>query len=435
MRVWVLLVLLLLASALVTLSLTCGQEHEAAGGPPPAAAVPGRGVPTAQRRTPATPSAATPAPTARDLAQLPPAQQPILLSANRGADWLFRMNGVKGHFVHGYLPALKRELEGDHFLRQAGAAFALARAARFFGEDRYTARAAQAVLALLEDTAPDPKDRSVRACVLPAAVVNRLGAAALLVLAINALPNPQADLLEKSEQLCNHIRRQARPDGSLAAGAEAAGAEEADDHAGAALFALARSHRHRPADWKLAMVRKALAYYRPWWRGHKKPASVAWLSAACAEAFLQTRQREFVDFVFEMNDWACGLQYAQIDPQRQHWFGGFMGYASDRAVESPPDVGGAVYAEGLAAACRAAREAGDPGRHARYTEALDRCWQFLSALQYTESNTLHFADWYRPRLLGAFHASHDDGNLRLDYTQHAVCALLLYLEDAARDRR
>ena len=49
-------------------------------------------------------------------------------------------------------------------------------------------------------------------------------------------------------------------------------------------------------------------------------------------------------------------------------------------------------------------------------------------LQYTEPNTQYFADWYRPRLAGAFHASHQDGNLRIDYTQHAVCALVQYLE-------
>jgi hypothetical protein len=53
--------------------------------------------------------------------------------------------------------------------------------------------------------------------------------------------------------------------------------------------------------------------------------------------------------------------------------------------------------------------------------------QFLITLQYTEANTQHFADWYRPAMLGAFHASHQDGTLRIDYTQHAVCALIQYL--------
>src|SRR5262249_40495116 len=80
---------------------------------------------------------------------------------------LFRMHRLKGRFVYGYLPALATELEGDHYLRQIGAAFALARAARFTGEERYAARAAQALLALLDDTAPDPSDPQSRRTALP----------------------------------------------------------------------------------------------------------------------------------------------------------------------------------------------------------------------------------------------------------------------------
>jgi vacuolar-type H+-ATPase subunit E/Vma4 len=50
-------------------------------------------------------------------------------------------------------------------------------------------------------------------------------------------------------------------------------------------------------------------------------------------------------------------------------------------------------------------------------------------LQYTDANTQHFEEWYRPRLVGGFHASTQDGNLRVDYTQHALSALATYLED------
>jgi vacuolar-type H+-ATPase subunit E/Vma4 len=61
---------------------------------------------------------------------------------------------------------------------------------------------------------------------------------------------------------------------------------------------------------------------------------------------------------------------------------------------------------------------------------LHRCLQFLVRLQYTDANTQHFEEWYRPRLIGGFHASTQDGNLRVDYTQHALSALATYLEDS-----
>ncbi len=99
-----------------------------------------------------------------------------------------------------------------------------------------------------------------------------------------------------------------------------------------------------------------------------------------------------------------------------------------RAVETEPAVDSAVYAESLVEACRVAREVGDVARHQRYSEALERCLQFLTTLQYTDAGVQHFERWYRPRIVGAFHASHRDGNLRIDYTQHAVSALVGYLE-------
>ena len=224
----------------------------------------------------------------RDFSKLTQLQKDMLLSARRGAEWLCRMNTVKGRFIHGLEPSLPEVVpDGDNYLRQAGAAFALARAARYFGEDRYTAGATQTVLTLLDETAVDPKDPRVRCTSLPSPLVNRLGAAGLLVLAINELPDPQADLLEESEQLCNYIRRQARPDGSLACLEAADGKAAADPveavnaYPGVALYALMRSQKRRPAAWKTELVRKAVGYYRPWWQAHKNMDFVPWQTAAC----------------------------------------------------------------------------------------------------------------------------------------------------------
>ena len=40
-------------------------------------------------------------------------------SMGRGAEWLFRMNTVKGRFLPGFLPAVNAVMEGDSYLRQA----------------------------------------------------------------------------------------------------------------------------------------------------------------------------------------------------------------------------------------------------------------------------------------------------------------------------
>jgi hypothetical protein len=381
-------------------------------------------------------SASTPeqASTTPDISKLPLLQQQMVISAQRGGDWLRRANRADGRFQNGYVPDLKVPLEGDHYLRQIGAAFALARVAHFIHDERLTAVARQAVLTLLLDTASEGKDPELRHTTLPSLMVNRLAAAGLLVRAINELPDPGADLLEQAEQLCAYIRSQQAADGSFIL-SDAASGSDGDPEAikyypGEALAGLLASQSSRPADWKIEVARKALPYYQEWWRAHKSTAFVHWQSTAWTQAYLLTKDAPFSDFVNEMNEWLCTLQYVQLDPRHPLWTGGFMDWSDGRPVPAAPHVGSAMFAESLAQACRLSRQAGDVQHYQRYREALERSLQFLTTLQYNDANTQHFADWYRPALVGGFHASHQDGNLRLDYTQHAVCALVDYLSYA-----
>jgi hypothetical protein len=416
--------LVLAFTGLLTWSLTRGQEKQ----PTPPTVAPKSASPTAA------PPVAAVQPPARDGGRLNELQRQMLLNAQRGAEWLYRMNDVKGRFVYGLHPAVAEFMEGDDYLRQAAAACALARAARYLGEDRYTVRAAQAILSLLLDTAVDPKAPQLRYCALPPAAVNRLGAAGLLILAINELPNPQNDLLDQSEQLCNYIRRQARPDGSLRCHElseedrpDAPAAVES--YPGLALAALSCSQRQRPAAWKTELVRKAVSFYHPWWKTHKSLAFVPWQTAAYAEAFLLTKDKAFANCVLEMNDWLCGLQYDQLDGRLVKWYGGFKAWADGSAVESAPTITTAVHAAALGDACRVARELADVKRYDRYSNALSSAVQFLATLQYTSANAGHFESEFRDKfLVGGFHASRQDGDLRIDYTAHAVAALVLYLE-------
>jgi hypothetical protein len=344
-------------------------------------------------------------------------------------------------FLYGYIPSLDTPMEGDSYLRQIGGAFALARAARYTGDAKLAARARQAVLTLLALTETDPNEPAVRYSKYPSASANRLGAAGLLLLAIHELPEPGADLLEQSEQLCRYIRKQQQADGSLKFLDELPqdnplnpqNEEDKDGinyYPGEALYGLMKSQAHQPAEWKTALVRKALAYYRPWWHKNKNTALVPWQTAAYTEAYLLTKEKPFAEFVFEMSDWMASLQY-QLQAQNPAWQGGFAVWMNGQAVAMPPRVGSASYAEGLAAACRAAKQAGDVRRLNRYRDATESCLQFLMTLQYTPANTRHFAEWYRPRLYGAFFGSHQDGSIRVDYTQHAICAMLEYLEHVA----
>ena len=61
--------------------------------------------------------------------------------------------------------------------------------------------------------------------------------------------------------------------------------------------------------------------------------------------------------------------------------------------------------------------------------------QFLYGLQFLETNTRHFEDNFRAKmLLGAFYLTPTDGNLRIDATACAVTGLLRFLSSGAESR-
>ncbi|MSQ95401.1 MAG: hypothetical protein EXR98_12695 [Gemmataceae bacterium] len=372
----------------------------------------------------------------RDGSKLPESAQPIFFSASRAMDWLKLTNKPDGRFVYGFQPALRVQIDGDNFVSQAGATFALARASRYYRDGRGTAIAGQALLALLGSETIVEKDKVLRYLAAPPNAVDRLSAQGLLISAIHELLSPQErnDLLQAADELCNYLRAQQRPDGSLCVSVDSnllrSGSEEIDAaRAGWALQGIIRSQKHRPAAWKLDLLRKARSHYHGYWQNNKNLATVCSHAPAYAEAYAQTKDAAFAETVFAMNDWLISLQHRdEFDAARKHWAGGFPRFRDGKPDAGPPDIGSALAAESLAEACRVAKQAGDLPRLQRYERALLMDVHFLMSLQYTAKTTAHFEQFFRPSLLGAFHASHQDGSLRIDYTQHALCAMVQYLD-------
>jgi hypothetical protein len=393
------------------------------------------------QQAPVTPAVAVkPAPDAAaplDLTRLSPRERQFFLSAKSGMDWLTRVNKPDGRFLPGFETALRVPLEGDSYLNQAAATWALARSAGYFRDERAAAVARQALLTLLLETTVDSQT-SARYTAAPEPFLNRLATGGLLVLAIHELPQPASDLVQQGDQLAQHLRLQQQADGSFLLSSEDAAAQTAiiEYCTGWALYGIIRSQALRPAPWKLEALRKGRAHYHGWWRKHKNMPMVGPHSAAYAEAFAITKEQPFADAVFEMNDWLCDLQYANLDARRRHWSGGFQRWVDGKAVQQAPGIESAHAAWSLAHACRVAKQAGDAVRLQRYTVALEQALQFVASLQYTEANTQHFAPWYRQNFVqGGFFLSHQDGNLRVESTQQALVALVQYLDHAPSEPR
>lgn len=361
---------------------------------------------------------------------LKPFQHALFLSTRRGAEWLWNANRPDGSFLPGIRPAVDAELE-DHLLRQLQGAYGLARCARFFGSERYAVRARQAALTLLALTRTDPQEATVRFTVPPSTQTNRVTAAALLMLTIAEIPEAGADLTDQAEQLANYLKKHQQRDGSFRPGdlsAESRLSETETQICSAwAVLALARSHAHKADPAKLKAARSGFDQAWRAWQQNKDASLACLLTCAGAELFAATSDKALADATCEMADWLCSLQYGS-DPRRLAWQGGFRmaGSVSASSSDGEPTVDSARCVEALAEACRIARAGADLQRFGRYRDACERGLQFLSTIQYGPANTRHFAEWYGPRLYGAFRASPQDGTVALEAAQQALCALTAY---------
>ncbi|MCS6978183.1 MAG: hypothetical protein NZM31_14415 [Gemmatales bacterium] len=361
---------------------------------------------------------------------LRPFQHALFMSTRRAAEWLWNANRADGTFLPGLRPDLDAEVEDD-LLRQIQGAYGLARSARFFASERYAVRARQAILSLLTMTRTDPQDASVRFTVPPSSQTNRLGAAALLVLAIHELPEPGADLLEQADQLANFLKKQQRKDGSFAVSDDgeesAASPADAAVYSANAILALARSSGRQAEPGRMAAARNGFTAAFRAWKENRLPHATCVLICAGAELHARTGDKALSENVCELADWLCTLQYPP-DPRRPAWQGGFRTSPSKAGGEVEPAADSALCIEAVCEACRVVRAGADLQRFGRYRDAGERGFQFLTTLQYGPANTKHFAPWYGPRLYGAFHDSPRDGTIRLENTQRCLCALTAYFQ-------
>ncbi len=175
--------------------------------------------------------------------------------------------------------------------------------------------------------------------------------------------------------------------------------EEQEYAPGQVLYALALADRRGDAS-------RALGYYRRRWRQNHAWGSAGWLMLAFAEW-------GEAETAFEIADWVLQSQSVREG-----------GWWNDHQHDAPGSLA-AVYLEGLAGGpLRLAKGA----RRRRYVAALDRGLTFLGRLIYQpcDAPVLPNPDW----ALGGVRPSLTAGEIRIDFVQHALSALLFQQEHA-----
>ncbi len=353
-----------------------------------------------------------------------PGQTPDALaavaSAKEAAGWLVRMSKADGRFITAFDATLQREVpDSEH--AQAVACLALARMARFTGDERITTIASQSVLTLLTFTRPDPADASRR---VPT-TANKVGFAAALATAIYDLPNPDAKLTGEADRLCRFLYSRLRENGSVVTSDDGKG-ESNPVAAGECFQALMAADRVKTEAWKREAVDRGVGFYRAAFQAAKSADGCGALLPAVCDLAVRTKSDAATRFAFEMADWVCDQQYTPADSRNLRWVGGVR-----PATGTEPTAHTCGCVEGLAAAATLCTQVPDADRFAKYRKAIAAGLGFARTLQYTEMTTQHFERAYRPGLVGGVHRSPSDGVVRAEATARLLSAQLRYLESDA----
>lgn len=244
----------------------------------------------------------------------------------------------------------------------------------------------------------------------------KLAYSAFLVLSLLAFPEfPESERL--AARFAEGLLFQQNPDGSFRTYFFSPRNTGVDYYPGEAMLALIELHAATGEQRYLAAVQRAFPYYREHWRQNKSTAFVPWHTQVYTLLFARTSDRQLAEFVFEMNDWVIGNH--QISESRHpDEIGGFPRKA--------PRYSTASYLEGIVDAYALAAALGDEARVRRYRRSVQLGTRFLFQLQITERNAFYLRN--PRRAIGGVRRSLTRNDQRIDFTQHAVLALIKALE-------
>jgi hypothetical protein len=348
----------------------------------------------------------------------------VLASARLGGDYLVRhFHMTEGHYDYLYDPKENKVHSSYNLLRHAGTTYALLSLYGVTHEDSYLAAAEQALKFTYIQEAPCPAPHAALKCLYEDGSV-KLGGNALAVLAFTEHVRVTGDTkyLKKAQTYAEWIVATQDVNGSFTIHEQekdgVVADQESEYYPGEAVFALMRLYNlDRDERWRVA-AEKGAAWLIEVRDAGKKPAELPhdhWLLYGLNELCMWDCKGTYVSYARTLVDSIAALQHLTAEDAR--WVGGF--YAPPRSTPT------ATRVEGLAAAHALFVRAGDAAYAERTRAVLDRAVPFLLSTQVTAERA-QSEGLNAEGALGGFTESLDEYNIRIDYVQHNISALLGY---------
>ena len=347
--------------------------------------------------------------------------QELLDAADRGGRYLLRHQLKDGSFNYSYEPKMDTVSDKYNLLRHAGSCYALVELYQATGDDAYRAAADRGLEYLLTFARPPKdtdRDQAFEAILSPGEEA-KLGGAALAVLAMvqYQVATGTDDRLDRSRNMARFLLFQQEADGHFHSkyfyGPPDPKPFESIYYPGEAILALVRLFGVDPRDEWLATARAGADWLIDV-RDAGKPTSALphdhWLLMGLDELHRITGDERYASHAARIAEAIVAAQRT-VSPYPD-WIGSFY--------DPPRSTPTATRAEGLTAAARLARRTG--ADETALIEALERMAGFQLHCQITAENDLYLP---RPDLArGGFRRSLTNWEIRIDYVQHNVSALL-----------
>lgn len=344
----------------------------------------------------------------------------LMEAALAGGEYLLRSIDGQGRFVYTYDPIRDSADDSYNILRHAGTVYSMLELYEVTEDERLLKAARRGIDYLVTQMRPDPLDENAL-CVVESDSA-KLGGSALAVIALaryTKVTDDRAFLPVMERLTAGMLKRQHEGGGFGWHKVEYPSGKDvgfvSEYYPGEALLALIRMHALTAND-DYAVAAERGARYLIEVRDKGVPVHRLlhdhWLLYALNELHHVRPRKEFLEHA--ANIVTAILSKRQLDPYYPDWIGGF--YTPPRSTPA------ATRSEGLLAAYRLFKD------HEMDKEA-DLCLQtaslavrFQLLTQLRPESAMYLPD--PPRAIGGFRNSLTDYDIRIDYVQHNISALL-----------
>lgn len=345
----------------------------------------------------------------------------LLRSINLGIDYLERSVHPSGRFIYSYQADKDKINSGYNILRHCGTLYSMLEAYEISREEKTLKKAELAINYLLKQITEETIQDASVALVEEGGSV-KLGGNALAIVALAKYTEVTGDTehLSLMARLANWMKVTQKTDGrfgthKMAYPSGRISSFVSSYYPGEAILSLVRLYSlDGNSDW-LDIAEGAAKYLitvRDGERPNSKLPHDHWLLYGLNELYRFRKDPLYLQHAFKIADVIISKQ--NIGDRFPDWEGGYY--------IPPGSTPTATRSEGLCAAYLMAEYARKPNEASKYLSAIEKGVTFQISTQIGEENAWYFPDPMRS--IGGFRKSLTDSEIRIDYVQHNLSALI-----------